>query len=108
VAWEQPGARGAGDANPPASRCPPFGIQPGQWIEWDVTEMVRRWIADPSTNLGLKVSQDKAVSASSVEYVTGAYDFYSAQAFRRELRPMLVVRLASEAKRPSAIPPLFD
>lgn len=45
-----------------------------QWVSWDVTELVREWIADPEKNFVLVVDGDESASYDSNRYfASGEY-----------------------------------
>jgi hypothetical protein len=53
--------------------------------EFDITEMVKNWIADPSSNLGLMLNSDSIASSSSNRY------FRPTEYSDPDMRPMLII-----------------
>ena len=39
-----------------------------RWVSWDITEMVREWVADPATNFGMAIDSDGSASSDSNRY----------------------------------------
>lgn len=50
--WHEPGARGAGDMLPEPADVQSMHAA-GRWYEFDITDLVRQWVALPETNYGL-------------------------------------------------------
>ena len=52
--WNAPWSTPGGDFDPaPVGTTTISGADAGQWVAIDITPLVRKWVADPSTNLGL-------------------------------------------------------
>lgn len=62
---------------------------------WDVTNMVREWLANPSTNYGLLLNSDAIASADSYR------NFASSEAADANQRPKLVLTYTVGVPRPS-------
>ena len=93
VRWEMGGARGPTDMAPPESSSIVSATTLNTWIEWDVTQMVRFWVANPTANYGLKIAQDPAVGTSATMWVRGLPGFYSRNYTTNiSLRPILSVQ----------------
>jgi len=59
-----------------------------EWMVWDVTDTVRKWIDQPASNRGLLLMGEP-------EYLTAANRFRSSEYADVSLRPKLVIELAS-------------
>jgi hypothetical protein len=92
--WEVRGLRGLTDLNQRfvARSSAQFGTVSGVWVEFNVTDFVRYWAADPGSNHGFKISQDEVSTGTVTGYVQGVYDFESHENWQEQLRPMLVVK----------------
>ncbi len=62
--------------SPTASRKISRDQKPDQWLSWDVTELVRQWIAKPDSNHGMILT--------SASPGPGIARFYSSEAFRTQ------------------------
>ncbi|MBN1542440.1 DNRLRE domain-containing protein, partial [candidate division KSB1 bacterium] len=90
--WTLPGANGTGSDTAPQALDSVViepGLASGSWVSFDVTETVRRWIADSNSNQGWLV-REPVVSPA-----TGILNFASANNASIEQRPKLT--LASNA-----------
>gem|GEM_PF-2429575 len=56
-----------------------------RWVSWDITEMVREWVADPEKNFGMAIDSDPSASRGSNRY------FASGEYPDPRLRPRLLV-----------------
>jgi len=56
-----------------------------RWVSWDITEMVREWVADPEKNFGMAIDSDPSASIGSHRY------FASGEYPDPRLRPRLLV-----------------
>lgn len=94
--WEAIGAEGPTDVGPVESSTY-FECVPGAWIWFDVTKMSREWIAEPSTNFGVKISQetDNDPTNTPTFYVVGCYNFVSKENDDITHHPQLVVELGT-------------
>jgi hypothetical protein len=103
-AWAVPGCDGIGsDRDGTAVGSVPLPA-PGNWVELNITSLVRSWVNAPGTNYGLLL---KGEGGASVEYALAGLDHIDAA-----LRPMLLVNYsmfqatptpsASSTPRPSA------
>jgi hypothetical protein len=92
--WEVRGLRGLTDLNQRFVACSTaqFGTVRGVWVEFNVTDFVGYWAANPGSNLGFKISQDEVSTGTVTGYVQGVYDFESHENWQEQLRPMLVVK----------------
>ncbi|MBN1420377.1 MAG: DNRLRE domain-containing protein [Planctomycetes bacterium] len=88
------GAYGPADIAAPEALSTVYGSTGGRWARWPVTNMVREWIADPSTNFGMKVTQNPGNNPSA-DYIPGGYDFFSRNYGNAGFRPMLLVEMES-------------
>jgi len=104
VRWQMGGARGPTDIAPPESTSIVSATTLNSWIEWDVTQMVRFWVANPAANYGLKIAQDPVVGSSTTMWVRGLPGFYSRNYTTNiSLRPILSVQIAViPATKPTA------
>lgn len=115
--WQAMGAEGPADIAPPDSQTY-FDPAKTGWVWFDVTPSARIWVADPSKNNGVKISQEMYPYAakepdltlasgakvykghptgSPTGFVGGAYNFISSENSRAALRPKMVVEGASDA-----------
>jgi hypothetical protein len=115
--WQAMGAEGPADIAPTESQTL-FDPAVGGWTWFDVTASARKWLADPSTNNGVKIGQelypvgalepDLTLANGKVVYsghptgnptgfAAGAHDFVSSENSMTELRPKLVLEGASDA-----------
>ena len=119
--WQAMGAEGPEDVAPTESTTY-FDPNAGGWVSFDVTESVNLWLADPSPNNGVKISQevypadpaaflvpDLVLADGTIVYVShptgdpspfeaGAYDFVSSEnTDTPELRPKLVIATGAAA-----------
>lgn len=87
-AWEVAGARGATDhaAQPVAQTTV---ANRAVWVTLDVTDPVKRWIANPQENRGLLIAGQ---AANAVQY-----DFFSSQAQDMRRRPRLALSFPTGA-----------
>lgn len=94
--WEAIGAEGPTDVGPVESSTYFDPTIPGHWVSFDVTRMARRWIANPASNNGVKLSQetDNVPENPATSYVGGAYNFVSRNNTNTANRPLLKVDLA--------------
>lgn len=94
--WEAIGAEGPTDVSPVESTTY-FQPVPGSWVWFDVTKMAREWIANPSTNFGVKISQetDNDPTNAPTYYVVGCYDFVSRDHFEYEQHPQLTIEFGT-------------
>lgn len=111
--WQAMGAEGPEDIAPTES-VTFFDPAVGGWTWFNVTDSVNLWLADPSTNHGVKISQEMypeeflepdlvlpdgkvvyrgAPVAQSSGFVGGAHNFISSENTNAELRPKLVINL---------------
>ncbi|MBN1422739.1 MAG: DNRLRE domain-containing protein [Planctomycetes bacterium] len=75
-----------------------YGDVPGTWVAWDVTPFAKGWVADPSTNHGVKITQNPG-NNPSVDYVAGGYDFASSNNPTAYLRPILILKASGGGGR---------
>jgi hypothetical protein len=90
--WGAAGARDASDIALPESQAD-YGDIIDVWVEFDVTLMVRDWVANPNQNFGVKISQDAGIGPSPHVQILG--NFYSSESPEIDLRPMLLVQVSS-------------
>ncbi len=97
--WEAIGAEGPSDVGPVISTTFFDASIPGHWVWVDVTDAARKWIADPSTNNGVKISQetDNIPENPPSVYVDGAYNFVSSDNEQVNLRPILQLEFINES-----------
>jgi hypothetical protein len=110
--WQAMGAEGPEDIAPPESETV-FDPAVGGWTWFDVTESVNMWLADPSSNNGVKISQEAypetfldpdltlpdgtvvysaGPTDSPTGFAAGAHDFISSEnTDHPDLRPKLVM-----------------
>ena len=104
--WQVAGCRGLTDIKRPtdfqARSTAQIGVTTGVWVTLDIAPFVRHWLANPSQNFGVKLSQD-STGYGGVLYVQGAYDFCSAQYATPGFRPMLVIEAAGALSRPTTL-----
>jgi hypothetical protein len=85
-AWDRAGCNGEGtDRDAAASSTTPVDTL-GRWYSWDITDMVRTWVADATQNQGVIL---KGSGGTSVEY-----DFASVESADATIRPRLIVETA--------------
>ena len=90
--WQLSGARGPADMAPPESSVQVSDATVGRFLEWDVTEMVRYWLAHPNENFGLKLTEDATVGTTST-WPLGYPNFVANDAGPDPTeRPLLVIR----------------
>ncbi len=116
--WQAMGAEGPGDIAPTES-VTNFDPAVGEWTWFDVTESVNIWLADPSTNHGVKIGQEEFPEnplepditlpdgtmiysghpdGDPTGFAAGAHNFVSSENNdMTELRPKLVIEGASAA-----------
>ncbi|HQH74180.1 MAG TPA: DNRLRE domain-containing protein [bacterium] len=94
--WEAIGAEGPTDVGPVESSTL-FDPVPGTWIWFDVTQMCREWIAGPSANFGVKISQetDNDPTNAPTVYVVGCYDFASRENDEYTEHPQLRIEMGT-------------
>ena len=86
-AWTQPGAQGIGtDYIGWAADSRYIDLSVNRWYTFDVTELVKLWIASPNSNSGMILLTRPGVSESNQ-----AGSFASREHPDQRLRPMLVV-----------------
>jgi len=61
------GADGGSSAIGPPGSSATIGSK-HRWVSWDITEMVREWVADPATNFGMAIDSDGSASSDSNRY----------------------------------------
>jgi len=99
--WTSGGGRGgAFDTDIPKFLALVSSSTVGTWVSWDVTEMAIRWGWSPSSNYGLRLSQDGQNTTHwpvtwpgwpGQRYAAGYCDFYSKDHSNPMQRPMLAV-----------------
>lgn len=114
--WQAIGAEGPEDIAPPESETV-FDPAVGGWTWFDVTESVNKWLADPGSNNGVKISQEAypetfldpdltlpdgtvvysaGPTDSPTGFAAGAHNFVSSEnTDHPELRPKLIIVGAS-------------
>jgi len=91
--WQMGGARGPTDIAPPESSAQVSQSTLNTWIEWDVTQMARLWVGNPTANCGVRLAQDPTVGTSATMWIRGLPGFYSSEyATNPDLRPTLFVK----------------
>ena len=85
--WAVPGAQGAGSDHMAWASDSQFVELGDRWYDFDVTELVRGWVANPATNYGLILLAGSGLSQANVEA-----GFASREHASHALRPMLSVR----------------
>ena len=90
--WERPGTLGLTDVDD-AESSTTAGADWPEWVAFDVTDSVRRFLRDPSANHGWKISQDPArdVDDATIQYVNGIFGYKSSEAPEVHLRPILIL-----------------
>ena len=111
--WEIPGAYGETDVGPIAATtlfepetlpdpwcrsAPPYGpcTTPdpvGQWVSFDVTDLVKKWISDPASNKGFKITQNPG-NDPLYPYAAGIFTFASSDSPDPYKHPKLVIKYA--------------
>ncbi|NOZ05863.1 MAG: DNRLRE domain-containing protein [Chloroflexi bacterium] len=94
--WGEPGANGLGndrDSTPADSKT----LRAAKtWVELDITDMVRRWVANPSSNYGLVIKGTGDVAVR--------YDFASSEYPSRSFRPRLNLQYYFPSPTPTNTP----
>ncbi len=93
--WASGGLRGgAADCDIPESHADISSGTINTWITWDVTRMAAAWVASPSSNNGIKISQDDQNTThypTAYGVVPGIVQFTSRNSGTAARRPLLVV-----------------
>ncbi|MCX8038432.1 MAG: DNRLRE domain-containing protein, partial [Candidatus Sumerlaeia bacterium] len=93
--WGSGGLRGgAADCDMPESSVIVSSSTINTWVKWDVTRMVANWVASPSSNNGVKISQDDRNTTgypTTYGVVPGIVQFTSRNNSTVAQRPLLVV-----------------
>ena len=93
IEWGQAGANQVGNDRAGESLDQVTFKQTGQWVSYDITEAVRDWYDDPSSNHGLII---KGGGSVSVEYLLASSDFEAAEA-----QPWIEVVLGEASPTPT-------
>lgn len=85
--WGMAGCDLAGVDRPAASHVTKLVTTSSEWHDWDVTGLVRSWVAAPSSNHGMLL---RGTGTTAVEYVYATSEYY----WSYSLAPQLAVRFA--------------
>jgi hypothetical protein len=100
--WDEPGCSGPGDRDAEPVSSVRVATD-STWYVWDVTELARRWIADPSTNYGLLL-QGSAPGTGYWTFVSSDQQEIVPQDWhRRRPKLELLLRLREQAPTPTNI-----
>jgi hypothetical protein len=95
VPWVSGGLRGGeADCEMPESFAVATTSTVGTWVAWDVARMVNRWVKSPSTNFGIKLSQDDMNTThypTASGYRGGILQFASRNHENPNWRPILAI-----------------
>ena len=91
--WAQPGARALGEDISPPNDAKTLQSA-GTWYEFDITEMVRQWVANPETNFGVILRGEGPAGVQ--------YNIASAESAGVANRPALVVQFVLPTYTPTA------
>jgi len=92
-AWAQPGARDAASDRSREIYASALVDSERRWTEWDITELVQQWVADPQGNHGLLMLAEGSVSVQ--------YDFSTSQWYPEDYRPYLEVEFVALSPSPT-------
>ena len=96
--WEQPGAFGAGDrAVEPVAETVFNGVY--TWMDLDITEAVRAWVQDPSSNQGILLQGFRMPDGPQVQYRLASAQFPTIS-----LRPVLRITYRVPTVSPTPTP----
>lgn len=97
VVWAEPGANGIGSDRSDMLMSEQVLDRVGVWVHFDITDAVRAWARQPSSNFGITLKGGEA--SGNI-----AYNFASSEYPEITLRPRLIVRYLLPTATPTATP----